>query len=165
MGDVAKKILEAKFFLEKMDNVCNRFDVPDFHYYTSAFLSSARSALQYLFKRLDGNDNKSWYDQQVQQSKIIKFLKEERNSNIHHKPVSPKKIIHVTVMDSIGVGDCFYIEQRDATGKVVEQDFTGIKPGIRRSSTSESPQVVEKYYFKGWSGSEDVCELSRAYNS
>jgi hypothetical protein len=79
-----KKLQEAKYFLTKMEET--REDPNSFVYNLSAFLSAARSVLQYVFNetRKTANGNQ-WYQSFVKSSNTLKFFKDKRDVNIHKK--------------------------------------------------------------------------------
>ncbi len=57
------KIEEAKYFLSQMIRVQNNGIV--LRYNLSAFLSAARSALQYTYEEVQGTPNQMWYQKRV----------------------------------------------------------------------------------------------------
>jgi hypothetical protein len=92
----AQKLKEAWYFLIEM-----HAKVRDPHalaHCLSAFLSAARSAAQYALKEAQAkHGGQAWYDGEVQIAKrpLMSFFKDERDINIHTKPVGPKAIFKV----------------------------------------------------------------------
>jgi hypothetical protein len=86
-----EKLAEARHFLGRMrDNQGNQHE---FNYDLSAFLASARSVLQYVFKEIKGGDAhaQSWYDGKVAQSPNLRLFRNLRDDNIHELPASTTK--------------------------------------------------------------------------
>jgi len=65
------KIGEARFFLARMDESVE--DREAFRYYLSAFLSAARSVLQYAKEESIKKDRQQWYDETVARNDILSF--------------------------------------------------------------------------------------------
>ncbi|MFO0719752.1 MAG: hypothetical protein U0319_03375 [Nitrospira sp.] len=63
----------------------------------SAFLSQARSVLQYAHKEAKETGQLAEYEQFINQSKIIKFFKRIRDCDIHEYPIGVHTTIHATV--------------------------------------------------------------------
>src|SRR4030067_3783407 len=87
------KICEAKFFLERMEESVH--DRVAFRYYLSAFLSSARSVLQYAREESKNTGGLDWYDTTVARSDVLGFFKDKRDVNIHGEPVNPSRNISI----------------------------------------------------------------------
>jgi hypothetical protein len=89
---------------------------------------------------------------------------DERNVNIHAKPVNAKRIITVEVVTTLylhGSAD-YRVEFRDTAGRPVEvpvasEPAHASPPGY----TPAEPQI--RYEFEGWDGNEDVLTLSESY--
>jgi hypothetical protein len=80
------KIEEARYFSEQLSALVNERD--KFKFSLSAFLSAARSALQYACKEAkDKAGGQAWYDGQVTAKPVVKFFKDKRNVSIHEKSV------------------------------------------------------------------------------
>jgi hypothetical protein len=92
------KIKEAQYFLSLLPELKN--DRDKFIHNLSAFLTAGRSALQYAREEAEGKrKGLRWYDRHVASSKIIRFLKEKRDLNIHVNPVSPNARLTVHIKD------------------------------------------------------------------
>ncbi len=82
------KLSETQHFLERMrSNLGNQYE---FNYDLSAFLSSARSILQYIYE-VDRPETKVWYERKISDSAILKQFRDLRDGNIHDEPVRTKK--------------------------------------------------------------------------
>lgn len=82
-----EKIREAEYFLGRM--TAEREVRDAFRFNPSAFLSAARSVLQYALeeaRRKPGGQ--AWYDGHMAASPILTFFKDRRDVNIHVEPVA-----------------------------------------------------------------------------
>jgi hypothetical protein len=78
------KIHEADHFLTQLREAGSR---QTFRFELSAFLSAARSALQYALKEAKAKPGgKAWYGQQVAIDPVVAFLRDRRDTNIHEQP-------------------------------------------------------------------------------
>src|SRR5690348_16558935 len=60
----------------------------EFRYILSAFLSAARSVLQYARKEVESDPQKlKWYDDLMAHSRELPYFKDKRNTNIHRHPL------------------------------------------------------------------------------
>ena len=91
----------------------NNAEKPEFKYYLSAFLSAARSVLQYSFTEANKQHKKGWYEGQVTGNKILKFFKCQRNINIHRHSV--RKGMTADITESVQVSDSLTITIRRST--------------------------------------------------
>jgi hypothetical protein len=160
------KLDEAGFFYSRMISEVD--DRQSFIYHFSAFLSSARSVLQYALSEVESKkgkmkEGKQWYLKMVSSSPVLSFFKAERNINIHEKPVKPLRhliieppplVIHLSFSATVVI--C------DKNGNVIHQEeATTPEP---KSKQINAPEKVEiKYTFADWKGNEDVLTLSKMY--
>ena len=81
------KLDEAQYFLDRL----GQLPEPDsFRYELSAFLSAARSALQYALEEAKTKPGgQAWYDAQVSGKTLVKFFRDKRDISIHRQPVVP----------------------------------------------------------------------------
>jgi hypothetical protein len=158
----AKKIREAEFFyalLLEEEQTIN--DSPDrFGWYLSAFLSAARSVLQYVHKEAVGErvsiphtpcssttlrggkpGGQVWYDTAVSKSHVLQYFKEKRDVNIHKQPINAIREFELLIDDSIWMGAAPPI------------------PG----HVSWPVKVTDKYKFDDWPGTEAILTLCIKY--
>lgn len=156
-----RKLSEAKYFLKGMTRAGRDYD--DFSCEASAFLTSARSTLQYLFERTKKNHAlRIWYDQQISSRPVLKFFKDKRDMNIHVQPVTPQKEIRVQVLDNISLHDSVRGELRDLEGKLIQ--FSDSPPAPPPPVPRPRETEVSCFYrFPDWQGKEDVLELCNRY--
>ena len=141
------KIREAEFFYalawdeeRKINDNLNRFK-----WFLSAFLSAARSVLQYAHKEAAGGGKPGgqlWYDTAMQ-STVLQYFKEKRDVNLHAQPIDAIKEISLAIEESIW---------RDAMPPL---------PGLVGGPVTVT--AGDKYKFADWSGSEGILTLCDAY--
>lgn len=157
------KIEEAQYFVNRLSEP--QLEIREFSFELSAFLTAARSALQYALEeaRLK-TGGQTWYEHQVKAAAAVKFFKEKRDVSVHAEPVIPQKVINIHMEESLGIGDFYTIEIINSDGTVVPdaplatttQQYT---PEITRASSSASVT----YHFSDWPGQESVAELCAEY--
>lgn len=152
------KLEEARFFYREMEKAHD--DREAFPYNLSAFLSAARSVLQYAEREVDGTPSQAWYDNTMASSDVLGFFKGKRDLNIHEEPVQPKQDIHITVSRQLSEGVSLTV--RDEEGNIVDEyedppDEPG--PDEPRSETN----VDRRWIFDDWPGNEDTPTLCRQY--
>jgi len=153
-----EKLSEAKYFAKRMKASIN--DPQDFQYELSAFLSSARSVLQYAYEEAKNKpDGIQWYEAQIRGNSVLKFFKDKRNVNIHVEPVKPSKNILMSITDHIGISESIRIEIKRKDGTTEIREDKGAPPEMKETE----PQVNISYVFRDWNGPEDVLELSHKY--
>lgn len=156
-----KKIQESEYFLSKMNDTINERQF--FNFNLSAFLSAARSVLQYALKEASPKLNgQSWYDSVVQNRPVVRFFKDKRNVNIHAEPIKPSAEIHVEITETISLSDAVSITITDKDGNISDQEIVPRSESTRKIKSDE-PSVNYRYLFRDWSGAEDVVDLSRQY--
>ncbi len=154
------KIEEAKFFYSQM--IKEKENRDNLKHNLSAFISSARSVLQYALKEAQSkNGGQNWYDTQIINGKVILFFKDKRDINIHIEPISVRKDTDIRLFETIHVSESISIVLRDPNGNVKEQYSSESKP--LKTIESEPSIIEEKYRFDDWVGSEDVFILCQEY--
>jgi hypothetical protein len=155
-----EKLKEAKYFLRRMEASID--DPGAFQYELSAFLSSARSVLQYALEEAKQKPNgQRWYEAQVSGNAVLKFFKDKRDLNIHAEPVRPTRHIAVTITEHINISDSIRIEiqREDKTTEISEHKE---EPPVSTPQESSS-EVKIHCVFVDWGGPEDAIELSNQY--
>ncbi len=153
------KLNEAKYFFTKMHEVID--DPLRFHFELSAFLSSARSILQYGNEEAKSKTGgQVWYNRQVSGNNILRYFKDKRDVNIHTKPAKANRKISATVTEHVHISESPKIEiQRDGGSiKGREHNEHNSMPGPKPNDST-----TIKYTFSDWSGTEDVIELCGKY--
>jgi hypothetical protein len=88
------KIAEAEYFL---NGIAGAADDPNAtRYQASAFLTAARSVLQYAREEaMTKAGGQQWYDNAVVRDPVVKFLKDHRDINVHERPLPMRT--HTTI--------------------------------------------------------------------
>ncbi len=158
-----KKLAEARFNYERL---CTEIDDRKaFEYDLSAFLSSARSVLQYACKEAKTKQGgQQWYERQVTGNAVLSFFKDKRDLNIHTEPVRPSTHISISASVGIGIDVSASAELRDAQGNIKGQSSSETTQSVSAAKSAPTPASVKiSYYFSDWSGSEDVLDLCQKY--
>jgi len=154
-----EKIKEAEYFYCQMIKEKDNRDNLKFN--LSAFLSSARSVLQYAYKEVkDKNGGPSWYNSQVSNNKALTFFKDKRDINIHTEPVSVKRDIAIHLSETIHIGDPVLMTVKDKEGNVKSQSRSYLQPF---KSAVDNKMVEIKYIFEDWVGDEDMFFICQEY--
>ncbi len=159
-----KKLRETQYFYSKMIEEQEQGHKEYFKYNLSAFLSSARSVLQYALEETKSKSKgQKWYDNRILTNPVLKFLKDKRDNNIHIEPIQPRADQKLQVTDNMHISDSSSITTLDKDGNIKEQDSSGKPEEPMPKKPKTSPVTEVKYKFNDWSGSEDVLELCRSY--
>ncbi len=156
-----QKISEAVYFYNKM---LRKEDKPKaFRYELSAFLSAARSALQYACKEVKCSPaQKKWYDERVAASPVIQFFRCMRDISIHTEPVKPRMHVTASIQNQLLISDSMRIEIRreDGSEEVLEPSN---ELSLDQPRETEGISFSNRYYFSDWGGDEDVFALCKSY--
>ena len=156
-----EKLEEARYFYARTQAEVN--DPKAYQYNLSAFLSAARSVLQYAKGEAENKSGgQAWYDNRISNSPILPFFKGKRNINIHTEPVKPRKDYYVSMTATVNLSSSLLVTWIDGKGNVLDQRC--IKEATPpQESPTDNTTIEIKYRFSDWSGNEDVTELSRKY--
>lgn len=153
------KIEEAEHFLKQMEIVQEAQDVKEFRHNLSAFLTATRSVLQYAMKQAKSvKDGQRWYENSMTNSPVFSFFKEKRDTNIHEKPVTPKRNTHVIIDTFIQASPHIAIMNKSL--KVTKKHDLSEKKTVSKTSNIS---VNIRYIFPDWSGTDDVLLLCQKY--
>lgn len=170
-----RKLREARYFLDRL-TVAAADDSEGLPFLVSAFLSAARSVLQYALREMGGTSviecracgeplacadcgqpqtraarspGIAWYEQRVGSRDVLRFMKATRDFEIHERParIRTDAIIEVA-------GRTLRVGSSDSEGRVVVTSVGGM-PFTQRPS----------HHFAGWPGGETVEELCAQYLS
>ena len=160
------KIDEAQYFLAQLPRLVNQRQ--EFNYTLSAFLSAARSALQYACKEASAKPTgQAWYDGQVSRKPVVKFFKDQRNISIHVNPIKPSANIQGSVTERVHASDSFAVTIVRKDGTVETDDAAEAvvsSPGAdERAAPGTVSSAEYEYFFRDWSGSEDAIALCEMY--
>lgn len=152
------KVSEAGFFLNLMQERSN--SAPDFQHCLSAFLSAARSALQYAFEEAKTKGAQTWYEQAMNASPVLRFFKDKRDINIHVKPLVLMQHTTLTEKVHVNISESLVLKMGHTDGTAETREIRSAAPVVVQHSSS---QVEVMYLFDDWQGAEDALSLSRKY--
>jgi len=162
-GNKRRKMDEAEYFHRCMME--NEKYPGTFQFNYSAFLSAARSVLQYTHEEAARNKKPEalkWYEASVRRSKVIRFGRIERDENIHWAPVIPKTHATVTQNEPIRTGESgAAILARE--GRIVKKIPIGSDADGDDSAPPLFAEVSYTYTSERWKGDENVLEVCRLY--
>jgi hypothetical protein len=155
-----EKLKEARYFAQRMEASVD--DPQAFQYELSAFLSAARSVLQYAFEEATKTPvGRRWYEAQVSGNAVLEFFKDKRDLNIHVEPVRPSRHIDLSFTEHIMISESVRIETRKEDGTTEVREHKEEPPKPKPQETSAEVRI--RYVFVDWGGSEDVIDLSYQY--
>ena len=161
------KMQEAEYFLQRIAKAANDPNATRFE--LSAFLSAARSVLQYALEEAKGKQGgQTWYDNAVGVEPIVKFLKDRRDVNIHQQPVPMQTNTTIEVGAAVlrmsGTVSAVLINGATGLGgEPIELD-AALPPRIPPlPAIDEPPKTSYTYVFKDWGGPEGVIALCTRY--
>lgn len=154
------KLSEAEYFYSQMLSVQQ---VPEhFNFNLSAFLTAARSVLQYTFEEAKSkNGGKKWYDVATVAHPSIVFLRDKRNLNVHVRPVLAQTAIGIETSVPVRIEEAVEIHIFEE-GKLVGHHKSGLPP-TEVPEKGEESVIRYSYRFTDWAGSEDVSQLGQLY--
>lgn len=158
------KIEEASYFLTRFPLSISQ--PKEFSFELSAFLSAARSVLQFAYDETKTKPgSKAWYENQMQ-NKVVKYFRDKRNMNIHAKPVVPQQHINVSIGLRVPVqlpSIAIHLKVTDQNGNVIHEHSQSSPEPEHRPEPTPSQSVTFFYHFDDWKGTEDVETLCDQY--
>jgi hypothetical protein len=156
------KIDEGRHFLSKLAASVEK--PQEFAFELSAFLSAARSALQYVLKEAKTKQGgQAWYDGKVNTIPELKFFKDKRDLNIHVEPVVLNRDMSATETICVSINEAVSLKIMDQDGNVIEERTTVSSPLPSPPPNPASAPISSRYRFSDWSGHEDVETLCSRY--
>lgn len=157
------KIEEAQYFLAKLVNP--ELELREFSFELSAFLTAARSVIQYALEEARSKPGgQAWYDGQVGASPVVKYFKDKRDVSVHVTPVIPTRTFHVEIEERVAFGDSINIEVRTPDGTIIpDPSQKEPKEQAPREITRASSSSSVTYHFSDWPGAEHVVTLCGDY--
>ncbi len=162
-----EKIKEAEYFCKQM--LDTQEDSEAFKYNLSAFLSAARSVLQFACEEArTKSKGLYWYDTYVSKKLIISFFRDKRDFNIHQEPVKTRKDITLSLTEalslSVSIGS-IRIVHKDKNGNIISESISEnqSEPKPRKVKKQVPAKVTYRYSFDDWVGNEDIPTLCQKY--
>lgn len=161
-----EKLKEAKYFYSQMSR--NKRNKEKFLHNLSAFLTAARSILQYsLEEAKNKNNGQSWYDNYISNDRVLKFFKEKRDKNTRVSPIKSKREVSLAVCEKLRITESVSGKLIKGNGNIVYlRNLKSSKNSIFEDNIKKqkfSPKIRYKYLFNDWSGNEDVLTLCKIY--
>lgn len=154
------KLKEAGYFYSRMVSETDNRD--DLLFDLSAFLSAARSVLQYAFKEAQTKSGgQQWYDNHIISSKVPAFFKDKRDINVHTQPVQVNQHTSIQVTEVVSVSESIRVETFSQTGQLISVHSS--EPSEPPPVPEIPPKVTHRFTFPDWSGTEDVLQLCHLY--
>jgi hypothetical protein len=158
--EIDEKINESNYFLKRMKQTQKQPKI--FQYYLSAFLSSSRSALQYLLEQVKTQKGgQKWYDEKMTQSQLLSYFKNKRDTNIHRETIKTSKDVQIVFLETLKVTESFSVVIRDALSNIVGK-FSN-KNAAENTSEEKVSKIFHIYRFLDWNGNEDIITLTNDY--
>lgn len=148
MTNTKQKLLEAKYFLERM--IENQAERDAFKYNLSAFLAAFRSVTMIMQKEFDKVPGfADWYKVQQEQMKTdsnkMKLLNTKRTMTIHQQPVQPRAHINISITEHITISDSMSAILTRADGTVERYD--SVPPESLPTPARAETTVQWRWYF------------------
>jgi hypothetical protein len=91
----------------------------------------------------------------------MRFLKDERDTNIHASPLSTDQDVNIHDVKSGHLAEGASVLKYDVDGRVIDHTL----PATTESQGGRvpTPSIVFRYTFRSWTGPEDVITLCRLY--
>lgn len=127
----------------------------------SAFLSAARSVLQYAREEATTRGGQQWYDNHMISSKVLAFFKDKRDISVHTQPVQVNQHISIQLTCIMPPSPSLRIEVFDQTGQLIDEYSS--KPSEPPPAPESPSKVTHGFIFPDWPGNEDVLQLCHLY--
>lgn len=95
--DEQRKLAEARYFLEQMERCEREGNTEVFCYNTSAFLSAARSVMQYIHRKAKARGRLEWYQQIHAAGQWCGLFRDIRNSEVHEEPITDPPVLTLII--------------------------------------------------------------------
>jgi hypothetical protein len=162
-GNKRRKLDEASYFFNCMVASVHKTGIFQFNY--SAFLTAARSVLQYIHEEVNPECNPNakrralrWYLRAVRKSKVIQFGREERDENIHFTPVIPGNSVTVPLKGNVALGKVGDVTPQGSKSRTIAKE-----PEVMLPKPSPPAQASYSYTSSRWQGPEDLLTVGRTY--
>ena len=154
------KLKEALYFYSRMASETDNRDNLLFN--LSAFLSAARSVLQYALKEVQTKPGgQQWYDNYITSSKVLAFFKDKRDINVHVQPIQVNQHTSIQLTEVVRFSESIHIKKFDQTGRLIGEYSS--EPSKPPPSPEIPPKITHRFTFLDWSGTEDVLQLCHLY--
>ena len=156
------KMNEAKYFLERVREHVQSDRPQEVAYTFSAFMSAARSVLQYAHDEAKERKTLQWYETAVAGRAVVKKFRDMRNVSVHVTPVGPEQQVTIEAFIPLRVEVSVDLIVTDQNGKVVRKASTHPLPPSRAQQVCKG-SFNRTYRVPDWNGSEDLVALCEKY--
>jgi len=154
------KLKEAWYFYSRMVSETDNRD--NLLFDLSAFLSAARSVLQYTLKEAQTKSGgQQWYDSHITSRKVLAFFKDKRDINVHTQPIQVNQHTSIQLTEVMRISESIHIKKFDQTGRLIGEYSS--EPSEPPPAPEISPKITHRFTFPEWSGTEDVLQLCYLY--
>src|SRR3990172_228730 len=154
------KLKEARYFYSRMLSETDNRD--NLLFDLSAFLSAARSVLQYAIKEAKTKaGGQQWYQIQVTSSNVLTFFKDKRDINVHATPIQVSQHTSIELTAILHVSGSIHIKKFDQNGQLIGEYSS--EPSEPTPPTEIPPKVTHRLTVQDWPGNEDVLRLCDLY--
>jgi hypothetical protein len=158
-----EKLLEAKYFLERMTE---KQAEPDFIYNLSAFLGAARSVTLVMQTQHNGAAGfNKWYTQkqaEMQGNKEMRLLNDKRVMTIHKKPVRPRAHDNIRIPETVTVGETASVVLTHADGTIERLESEPTPPPTQARPAKTEMTTERRWYFNELP-EKDVLTICQEY--
>lgn len=152
--------MEARYFYSRMLSETDNRD--NLLFDLSAFLSAARSVLQYTLREAQTKPGgQLWYDNNVTSSTELAFFKDKRDINVHTQPIQVSQHTSIQLTGVVRFSGSILIKKFDETGQLIGEYSS--EPSEPTPPTEIPPKVTHRLTFQDWPGNEDVLRLCDLY--
>ncbi len=149
--DTREKLLEAKYFLERMKE--NQPDRDAFKYNLSAFLAAGRSVTFVMQREFSATPGfKKWYDEKnLGSDETMTFFNNKRVMTIHQQPVQPGAHVNVSISGQVILSSksiSAVVTHADGTVERIESEPTPEKG--RKSGLMPPPEPTKTEVTTEW---------------
>ena len=154
------KLDEAKYFLSQV--IDSRDNPTIFKFNLSAFLTAARSVLQYAHREASDGAAKAWYESSIAGDPLLQFFKDERDLNIHTTPADPSVSVDITSGDTMHLTESTVVTKYDEHRRLMESISI---PPDETPARHEGPRDSKayRYIFDDWGEQHEVVTLAEQY--
>jgi hypothetical protein len=150
---------EASYFLEQM-KAC-KAPGREFGFLLSAFLSAARSVMQYAHTEAVTKDGgQPWYDREMQDLKL-EYFRDKRDFNVHEQPIPLTATLTVSEHFNIRLSETVDVTITREDGSAETRRSAGSPLEVSLPGSPNS--ACFRYVFQDWFGDGDVIELCDDY--
>ncbi len=158
------KLDQAVRFLARMRRAQDQHDKVEFTDQLAAFLSVARSVLQYVFtEAVKQKRQQAWYEKTTKAYPRIVFFKKERSFDVHERPVDPRRETSLEIHEGIALSHAAILPPRVSSGDVTVEPAE-VAPPVAHPPSEGHVEKTTRFFLAEWTaGPEDAIALAELY--